>query len=59
MEKVYSGKWYMGEGGEFGKYKEVGKWVQRKIRDRSKKTEEDRRKMKSEVESKDRWVQKK
>ena len=58
MEKIYSGKWYMGEGRGFEKCKEVSRWVRRKIRGRSKKTEEDRRKMKSEVESKDKWVQK-
>ena len=48
----------MGEEGGFEKCKEVSRWVWRKIRGRSKKTEEDRRKMESEVESKNRWVQK-
>jgi len=42
------------EEGGFGKCKGVGRQVQRKIRGRSKKTGEDRRKMKSEVESKGR-----
>ena len=44
----------MGEEGGFEKNKEVGKQVQRKIRGKSKKTGEDRRRMGSEVESKGR-----
>ena len=32
MEEVYSKKWYIGEGGGFGKYKGVGRQVWRKIR---------------------------
>jgi len=44
----------VGEREGFGKCKGVGKQFQRKIRDRNKKTGENRRKMKSKVESKSR-----
>ena len=59
MEEVYSRKWYMGKRERFRKYKRVGEWVQRKIRNRSKKIREDKRKIESKVESKGRWVQEK
>ena len=57
MEGVYGRKWYIGEGEGFGKCKRVGGRVQRKIRGRSKKTRGNRRKMESEIEFKDKWVQ--
>jgi len=44
----------MGKREGFGKCKGVGKQFQRKIRGRNKKTRENRRKMKSQVESKSR-----
>ena len=59
MKRVYSRKWYVGEGRGFGQCKEVGKQAWRKIRNKSKKTGEDRTKMESEVESKGKWVQEK
>ena len=54
MEEIYGRKWYMEKGEGFEKHKGVGGWVLRNIRNRSKQTGEDRRKMKSKVESKGR-----
>ena len=59
MEEVYGREWYLGKRRRFVECKRVGKRVWRKVRGRSKETGGDKRKMKSKVESRGRWVQKK
>ena len=51
MEEVYVRKWYLGKEEKFGECKGVGRWVWRKIGDRSKKNKGNRR----EIEDKDKF----